>query len=223
MARIRHAKGRADGNSGYVRLLGDVQLGQLISRLHSTVISAGRELEKIIQDSVKPIDDLDQFLDVEIMRDGVFLAHKSDLKRSQILQTSGAEPDFVIFKRRNNEQRCHVIELKDGDAFDTKKSAGERNSMHSFVEKNAQHLQFKVDVHVVAFNQDSRRAIYDGFKRKIPLRECMTGREFCELLEIDYDEIVEQRQRDAQENFEYFMAELLRIDVVRNHIQRNLD
>lgn len=223
MARIRHAKGRADGNSGYVRLLGDVQLGQLISRLHSTVISAGRELEKIIQDSVKPIDDLDQFLEVEIMRDGVFLAHKSDLKRSQILQTSGAEPDFVIFKRRNNEQRCHVIELKDGDAFDTKKSAGERNSMHSFVEKNAQHLQFKVDVHVVAFNQDSRRAIYDGFKRKIPLRECMTGREFCELLEIDYDEIVEQRQRDAQENFEYFMAELLRIDVVRNHIQRNLD
>lgn len=223
MARIRHAKGRADGNSGYVRLLGDVQLGQLISRLHSTVISAGRELEKIIQDSVKPIDDLDQFLEVEIMRDGVFLAHKSALKRSQILQTSGAEPDFVIFKRRNNEQRCHVIELKDGDAFDTKKSAGERNSMHSFVEKNAQHLQFKVDIHVVAFNQGSRHAIYDGFKRKIPLRECMTGREFCELLEIDYDKIVEQRQRDAQENFEYFVAELLKIDVVRNHIQRNLD
>lgn len=223
MARIRQAKGRADGNSGYVRLLGDAQLGQLISRLHSTVISAGRELEKIIQDSVKPIDDLDQFLKVEIMRDGVFLAHKSALKRSQILQTSGAEPDFVIFKRRNNKQRCHVIELKDGDAFDTKKSAGERNSMHSFVEKNAQYLQFKVDIHVVAFNQDSRRAIYDGFKRKIPLRECMTGREFCELLEIDYAEIVARRQRDAQENFEYFMAELLKIDAVRNHIQRNLD
>lgn len=223
MARIRHARGRADGNSGYVRLLGDVQLGQLISRLHSTVISAGRELEKIIQDSVRPIDDLDQFLEVEIMPDGVFLAHKSALKRSKTLQTSGAEPDFVIFKRRNNEQRCHVIELKDGDAFDTKKSAGERNSMHSFVEKNAQHLQFRVDIHVVAFNQDSRRAIYDGFKRKIPLSECMTGREFCRLLEIDYDEIVARRQRDAQENFEYFMAELLRIDVVRNYIQRSLD
>lgn len=223
MARIRHARGRADGNSGYVRLLGDVQLGQLISRLHSTVISAGRELEKIIQDSVRPIDDLDQFLEVEIMPDGVFLAHKSALKRSKTLQTSGAEPDFVIFKRRNNEQRCHVIELKDGDAFDTKKSAGERNSMHSFVEKNAQHLQFRVDIHVVASNQDSRRAIYDGFKRKIPLSECMTGREFCELLEIDYDEIVEQRQRDTQENFEYFMTEILKIDAVRNYIQRSLD
>lgn len=223
MARIRHARGRADGNSGYVRLLGDVQLGQLISRLHSTVISAGRELEKIIQDSVRPIDDLDQFLKVEIMPDGVFLAHKSALKRSKTLQTSGAEPDFVIFKRRNNEQRCHVIELKDGDAFDTKKSAGERNSMHSFVEKNAQHLQFRVEVHVVAFNQDSQQAIYDGFKRKISLQECMTGREFCELLEIDYDAIVEQRQRDTQENFEYFVAELLKIDAVRNYIQRSLD
>lgn len=223
MARLQHAKGRTDGNSGYVRLFGDVQLGQLISRVQATVISAGRELEKIIQDSVRPIDDLDQFLEVQIMSDGVFLAHKSDLKRSQILQTADAEPDFVIFKRRNNEQRCHVIELKDGDAFDTKKSAGERSSIHSFVEKNAQHLQFKVDVHVVAFNQDSRRAIYDGFKRKISLQECMTGREFCELLEIDYDEIVARRQRDAQENFEYFMAELLKIDAVRNYIQRNLD
>lgn len=223
MARIRQAKGRTDGNSGYVRLFGDVQLGQLISRVQATVISAGQELEKIIQDAVNPIDDLDQFLEVEIMPDGVFLAHKSALKRSQILQTSGKEPDFVIFKRRNNEQRCHVIELKDGDAFDTTKSAGERDAMHSFVEKYAQHLQFKVDVHIVAFNQDSRRAIYDGFKHKISLQECMTGREFCELLEIDYDAIVEQRQRDTQENFEYFVAELLKIDAVRNYIQRSLD
>lgn len=223
MAQVRNAKGRSDGNSGYVRLLGDERLGQLISRLHSTVISAGSELERIIQSSVTRIDDLDQFLEVEIMPDGVFLAHKSDLKKSQVLQTSAAEPDFVIFKRRNNEQRCHVIELKDGDAFDTKKSAGERDSMHSFVEKNAQHIQFRVSVHVVAFNQDSRQAIYDGFKRKIPLTECMTGREFCDLLEIDYDEIVKQRQQDADENFEYFMTELLSIDRVREDIRRRLE
>ena len=222
MARVQGAKGRSDGNSGYVRLLGDAQLGQLISRLHATVITAGRELEKIIQSSVTRIDDLDQFLEAEIMPDGVFLAHKSDLKRSQVLQFARAEPDFVIFKRRNNEQRCHVIELKDGDAFDTKKSAGERDSMHSFVEKNAQHIQFRVSVHVVAFNQDSRQVIYDGFKRMIPPSECMTGREFCGLLEIDYDEIVERRQQDADENFEYFMTELLSIERVREDIRRRL-
>ena len=157
------------------------------------------------------------------MPDGVFLASKSDLKKSVVLQTSRAEPDFVVFKRRNNEQRCHVIELKDGDAFDTKKSAGERDSIHSFVEKNAQYLQFIVSVHVVAFNQDSRQAIYDGFKRKIALRECMTGREFCDLLEINYDEIVRQREEDAKENFDHFMLELLSIDRVCDYIRSRFD
>ena len=47
MALIENAKGRKDG--GYVRLLGDKELGLLISRVHSAVISAGTELEKIIK------------------------------------------------------------------------------------------------------------------------------------------------------------------------------
>lgn len=222
MARIRDAKGRSDGNSGYVRLLGDADLGFLISRLQSAVISAGSELERMITDSVERIDNLDEFLKIEIMPDGVLLARKSDLKKSQALQFAGSEPDFVVFKRRNNEQRCHVIELKDGDAFDTKKSASEQRALHSFVEKNAQHLQFRVSVHMVSFNQESHQAIYDGFKHRVPLEECMTGREFCELLEISYDDIVQQRQEHVRENFDYFLAELLRIDRVREAIRAQL-
>lgn len=37
--KIKNAKGRRDGNSGYTRTLGNEKLGQLISRVQATVIS----------------------------------------------------------------------------------------------------------------------------------------------------------------------------------------
>ena len=39
----------------------------------------------------------------------------------------------------------------------------------------------------------------------------MTGREFCELLEIDYDAIVEARRADGEDNRRYFVEELTKI------------
>ena len=49
MAKISETKGRSDANSGYARLFGNQQLGQLISRVHATVIRTGNELEHIIE------------------------------------------------------------------------------------------------------------------------------------------------------------------------------
>ncbi len=222
MALIRNARGRRDGGSGYARVLDDQGLGQLISRVQATVISSGSELERIICDRVAQVENLDRFLEQEIMQEGVMLASKRAIKRSNALQFHGAEPDFLVFKRRGQSQRCHVIELKDGDMFDTKKAAAEHRSAHSFVEKNARNLQYLVSVHFVAFNQTERTAIFDGFKRKVPERECMTGPDFCNLLEIDYDEIVRTRQSDWRSNFEYFLDELLEIPRVRNYLGENL-
>lgn len=222
MARIANAKGRTDGNSAYVRLLGDPELGLLISRVQSAVISAGSELERMIRDRVAPIDDLDEFLQRDLGPDGIFLAHKRQLKNSKIFETAGTEPDFVIFKRQNNKLQCHVIELKDGDSFDTKKSASERNALHSYTEKNGQFIQSTMKVHIVAFNQDDRQSIYDGFKHKIPIDECMTGREFCDLLEIDYDAIVAERRQDGPANFDHFLSELLKIEHVREYFENRL-
>ena len=127
MALIKNSIGRKDG--GYGRLFGDSALGHLISRVQGAVISSGTELARIIKDRVKLIDDLDEFLESEIMPEGVYVADKLKVKRCKSLNFAGAEPDFIIFKRRNNIQRCHVVELKDGDSFDTKKSASE----HTFL------------------------------------------------------------------------------------------
>ena len=47
MPKISESKGRPDENSGYARLFGNQQLGQLLSRVQATVIRTGNALEKI--------------------------------------------------------------------------------------------------------------------------------------------------------------------------------
>ena len=219
MARFRDAKGR-DRDSGYARTFGNQKLGLLFSRVHATLISSGTELEKIVTEQVKSVGDLDGFLEKEIMSEGVFLTTKKAIKQSEKLQFHGSEPDFLVFKRRDRRQHCYVIEMKDGDAFDTKKASAEHRSVHSFVSQNAAHLHFTVSVLFVAFNQTDRQVIYDGFKHKVPIAECMTGKEFCNLLEIDYEKTVAVRKKDCEMNFSDFVDALLGIEDVCKHLRK---
>jgi hypothetical protein len=124
----------------------------------------------------------------------VFVATKAAIKKCRTIESISAEPDFVVFERRIGRQHCYVIELKDGDAFDTKKAAGERENLHRFVHVIAPLVRFTITVHICSFHQNDRHAIVNGFKRKITLQEAMTGREFCNLVNVDYDEIVNLRQ-----------------------------
>ena len=128
----------------------------------------------------------------------------------------------MIFRRRNNRQHCYIVELKDGHTFDTKKSSGEHASIHAFISQNAQYLPYTVSGHFCAFNQSDRHVIQKGFKNRILLEECMTGREFCELLEIDYDEIVSIRSKDQETNLVYFIRELLKIDEIKAIVNKLL-
>jgi len=47
----------------------------------------------------------------------------------------------------------------------------------------------------------------------------MTGHEFCDLLEIDYGRIVQNRQADCGDNVEYLLSALLDIEPVRQRIR----
>lgn len=220
MALIRNRQGQIDG--GYTRLFGNSQLGGLISRVQSAVISSGNELEKLIIERSPVIKDVDSFLEQDIYPEGVFVATKAGIKKSKTVDTVSAEPDFVVFERRGRRHNCYVIELKDGDVFDTKKAAGERESLHRFVNVIAPMVRFTITVHFCSFNQHDPQAIVDGFKRKITLREAMTGREFCNLLGIDYDEIVRFRQENQSVNFHDFIGSLLAIKTTRDEIERQL-
>ena len=214
VAKIENAEVK-ESSGGYDRIFGLPALGRLISRVQSAVISSGTELERIITSQVINIDDLDSFLMQDHMPDGVFIAPKKLVKNCQTLKFPEGEPDFMVFKRREGKQECYVVELKDGHVFDTKKASAEHSAIHSFIERNAQYLQYRVSCYFCCFNQDSREDIVKGFKGKIDESEAITGREFCELLELDYDYIVQIRKQDQPANVLYFLQELVKISEIR--------
>lgn len=221
MALIENANPK-EISGAYHRLFGNPQLGRLISRVQSAVISSGTELERMIKERVNLIEDVDKFLETETMPEGTWVAAKSGVKKCATLDYKGSEPDFFVFKRHEGIQNCYIVELKDGHIFDTKKAAAERDAAHGFVEQNAHRLQYRMSCHFCAFNIDDKDAIWKGFKTKISMDEIMTGREFCELLEIDYGEIVESRKAHGPINMDYFISELVRISEVKSELIRLL-
>ena len=212
MALIENRKGRDDG--GYTRLFGDPLLGQLLSRVQSAVIASGSELERFVIENAQTLDDIDTFLEMDIIPEGVFVAPKKVLKKSKLINYADVEPDFVVFQRMGKRHHCYLIELKDGDTFDTKKAAGERASLHRFMIAISPHIQFSTSIHFCCFHRVSRFQIVEGFKRKITENEAMTGREFCDLLSIDYGAMITRRMEHQQRNFECFIDTLLEIPAV---------
>ncbi len=124
------------------------------------------------------------------------------------------EPDLLAFDLVH--RICYVIEVKDGDQFDTKKSEGERNTLHSFRSDVASVLPFSFKIYMCSFNAPSKEAIYHGLKHKFPLDELMTGKELCDLLGIDYDEILDIRKQDQEDNIDYFVESLKNIPEILN-------
>jgi len=223
MALIEKAKGRLETQSpsGYTRLFGIAALGNLMSRVQGAVIASGTELENLIWARTTRIDDLDVFLvgTMHSTEDRIYVARKDQIKRSKTIH-SKYEPDFLAFNP--STRHCYIIEVKDGDQFDTKKSNSEHVTLHSFNNDISSALPYGTSIHLCCFNVRTRDEIYHGLKGKFSLEEVLTGRELCTLLGIDYDEIVAVRQHDQQRNLEYFLTELLKIVDVRRMIARIL-
>ena len=49
----------------------------------------------------------------------------------------------------------------------------------------------------------------------------MTGRELCEILDISYDEIIEERKKDAKANMEYFYQQLMAIPAIKELLEKD--
>ena len=224
MVRIEDSNpGRRDG--GYARLFNDPDIGALVSRVHATSIRAGTELEHIIHRESAAngtaIDDLDAFL--ENGSDGVFLADKSAIKKSSRIHFPSAEPDYLVFVRDASKRECYVLELKDGDQFDTKKSSGEVSNLSAFSTNVGSTIPYSTSIKVCSFNQDDKQAIVVGFKQTIDESMVWTGREFCALLGFDYDEIINERKTDANDNRRFLVEQLLRIPELRSIAARELN
>ena len=224
MARIENAKGRrADQSpSGYTRLFGVPALGNLISRIQAAVISSGSELEQLIWDRVVQIDDLDHFLKTTLHseEDRVFVARKQQIKTCKIIR-SEYEPDFLAFHPLT--RNCYIVEVKDGDQFDTKKAAGERQMLGNFRTDISHSVPYITHIYLCSFNSPTREEVYRGLKRKFQMEELITGRELCDLFRIEYDSIVMHRQKDQRSNLEYIAQELLAIDGIRDAVIKSIE
>ena len=132
MAKIKDSHPKTS-SGGYERLLKDKQLASILQKAQSTIISNGTELEKIISNQAEVISDLDLFIDEvnhNLVNKGSYLCTKKIVKKSKY-KMDKHEPDFIIFVI-SGEKTCDVVELKDGDSFDTKKSTSELTSLKEF-------------------------------------------------------------------------------------------
>jgi len=222
MVKISETKGRSDVNSGYARLFGNQQLGQLISRVHATVIRTGNELERIIEAATP--EHLKTNLHTILEQRGLFASDIQVVFQGRMpgtVKQSGSTIDVAVFDHPN----CNVsiIELKDGDTFDTKKSSGELDSMMKFADWISNKTAYSATFYFCSFNQDDKEAIVRGAKGRFDVSHAMTGRELCTILGIDYDVLREKRQSKQSENLGYFLSELLKISEIRQFIRKLLN
>ncbi|MGE5653893.1 MAG: restriction endonuclease [Bacillota bacterium] len=219
MALISNAEGRKDG--GYTRLFGNDELGLLISRVQAAIITAGTELEKIIIEACDRkgmlISNLDAFLDTP-HPEGVWVAPKKAVKKSRY--SYHIEPDYLIFIHGPREIRaCFIVELKDGDNFDTKKSAGEVANLKEFQNHIAAQIQYRTQIYICCFNAPNRAKVVEAFKHTITEQMALTGEEFCDRLGIDYEAILEKRSSDQAANMDYFARSLSRIPELTDRLK----
>ena len=138
------------------------------------------------------------------------------IRESKPLESGGIAPDFLVFRCWDSSQECYVTELKDGHEFGVKSSIMEESNLRKFSEANKEQLHsWAVHWKIVGFNAQTKDEIIEGFKRKIDDTVAMTGAEFCELLELDYELIQSQRALDRKGNLQEFIEEIGEIDVVR--------
>ena len=221
MAKIRNSNPKRSGG-GYERLVGNSDMANIFTKAQSTVISNGTELEKIISNKSQIINNLDNFIDDcdnGNVADGTYLCNKKTVKASKY-KLDKHEPDFIAFTVNRTKNICYVVELKDGDSFDTKKSAAEKEMLQLFVNHLAPKIPFRTKFFICCFNQPDNDKIVQGFKNVFNKDEVMTGKEFCNILGIDYDNIVEKRKDDTSDIFNYVVEKMFEIKEVRSQFSK---
>ena len=154
MALISNAKGRGEDEtpSGYERLFGNRQLGMLMSKVQSAVISTGNELEEFLATRIKKTD-------------GISIHNINKEKR--VFKGAKNGHNIIIDCVIEKDGKIMLIEIKDGDTFDTKKVAGEIESLimaKNHIIKTRKVKEENVSVYYCSFNARNHEQIERGAK-----------------------------------------------------------
>lgn len=115
-----------------------------------------------------------------------------------------------------------VVEMKDGDTFDTKKSDGELQTLKFLSEHYSNDLGVKLTFAFSCFYVSNKQQIVTGSKSRFTSEQVLTGRDLCELIGVNYDEVVQERRIDGEYNLNYFLASLLQIEDVKASLVKKL-
>lgn len=218
---VRLADGKEPSSSSYSDVFGNEEVGALVTRIHSASIRGGRDIERLIVARARTVNgDLDEYLETCSSAPQPVLATQEQVRESKTLTTREKRnsPDFIVFSGKS----CYAVEMKAGAEFDTKKSESELARLTEFVSDNAPKLAFKVTERLCSFTSDSKQRIVDGLKGRFRLDQVMTGRDFCDLIGVDYDDIIKEWRRHQKENLEYLVETLLSIGPVKDELRKRM-
>lgn len=209
MALIKDSKGRGDEetDSGYVRITGNKQLGNLISKYHATAIRTGNKLEDLLADKLVALNKNVSTISISNLN-----------KNNRVFKGAKNGHDAIVDCVDSKDGFYKLIELKDGDTFDTKKVDGELKSLESakqFLIGKGVPAE-KISKKFCSFNAISHEQVKKGAKGLLEDGMAMTGKELCDLLGLDYDKIIEERKSDQEANLDYFVSELKKIPEIRS-------
>lgn len=191
-------------SGSYGRLFDNEKIGLVMSDVQSTAIRNGNELEKLIERHSNPLANNDTFnlineIESGTIQNGTYLLSK-DSYRGTAIAIPNHEPDYIVVRANDTNIEIVVVEMKDGDDFDTKKSNAELETLTAckdFIENN---FEISTDYALCCFNQKSRQNIVRGLKHHFDEAHVMAGNEFCELVNIKYETIINERKSDAADN-----------------------
>ena len=218
MAKIQESKPKS--SKTFERIFGNVQMGKLFSKVQSTVIRSGVELEKILRQVVP--EDMHTTLQ-ELADESISTSEKPALQ--VVFNPSRPDPDNPsksiqadLLIVDNHSRRFLLVEVKEGYVFDTKKADGELSSLKSITSWLAQEFAYKTHYYLCSFYQDDLHQIVSGTKGRFTTDHVISGRGLCEKLGISFETILHIREQDQISNRAYFLQELLAIPEIKSEI-----
>lgn len=219
MTRLNDAseKKKHKTSGSYGRLFDDDEIGRVISDVQSTAIRNGNELEGIIERYSNPLtqNEANELIasinSNDIVGKSMYLLSKKSYRNTEIA-IPNHEPDYIVLQVDGKNITAIVIEMKDGDDFDTKKSNGELETLTKCCDFISNHLGINATYALCCFNQTSHKRIIQGLKNRFDDAHVMTGAEFCELVDIDYEAIINERKQDSTDNVYELAARLVECD-----------
>lgn len=212
---IRETKKNDIEKSGYYNVFGDKKLAKIFRKVQSTTIRNGNELEKIILSKIEytildsnttPTNIL-----LRIRRGEDFFVPNWNLSKTDLnsvgIELKGKNSirvDGFLFK----ENKIYIMEFKQGDSLDTKKSQSEMESLQK-IKDYFKILGFDVYPKLVLWVSDD---INNSSIKTTENREyIITGKEVCELMDIPFDEIQKIREKDQKDNIDWLFEEISKI------------